>query len=244
MLIRAAQLLLEAVSLLATPREVVLTPSFDRWLEQTRASDKTAASLILKRIDRVRAGNFGSTKKLGHGVSELKIDFGPGYRLYYGESRSSDPETVVLVHGGTKRTQDDDIVKAKALWSSLQKEDFSKPVQVEVLKPTFEDFGQRFMPKPWFRDLSDDELLAVGVPEEMLVFVRDVLDGDEESLVMLADQLPDQAAEFLLERALSSQDQKTVAASTATVLAYCKLIEVRSRIQSSTRRHPSGVCSR
>jgi putative addiction module killer protein len=58
-------------------------------------------------------GNLGNTRALGTGVSELKIDFGPGYRVYYGEDG---PTIVVLLLGGDKSSQERDIEKAKAFW--------------------------------------------------------------------------------------------------------------------------------
>jgi putative addiction module killer protein len=58
-------------------------------------------------------GNLGNTRALGSGVSELKIDFGPGYRVYFGEDG---PKIVVLLLGGDKSSQERDIEKAKAFW--------------------------------------------------------------------------------------------------------------------------------
>lgn len=72
-----------------------------------------ARAIIRKRLNRVRLGNLGNTRGLGSGVSELKIDFGPGYRVYYGEDG---PKIVVLLVGGDKGSQDRDIEKAKAFW--------------------------------------------------------------------------------------------------------------------------------
>ncbi len=64
------------------------------------------------RIDRLAAGNPGDVRPVGQGVSELRIDYGPGYRVYY--MRQGDMVIVLLV-GGDKSTQDDDIAQAKRL---------------------------------------------------------------------------------------------------------------------------------
>ena len=76
------------------------------WLA---ALNKQTRARIAVRIDRLSSGNFGDAKLLGNGVWELRIDFGPGYRLYYGKvSRTS----VLLPCGGDKRTQSSDISRA------------------------------------------------------------------------------------------------------------------------------------
>lgn len=68
--------------------------------------------IILARIKRVEGGNLGDCEPVGEGVSELKIDVGPGYRVYFGQ----DGDEVVLLYGGTKKTQDKDIKTAKEYW--------------------------------------------------------------------------------------------------------------------------------
>jgi putative addiction module killer protein len=68
--------------------------------------------IILARLDRVENGNLGDCEPVGEGVSELRIDFGPGYRVYFGQ----DGDSVILLHGGTKNRQSRDIVKAKEYW--------------------------------------------------------------------------------------------------------------------------------
>ena len=68
---------------------------------------------IRSRITRIRAGNFGDCKSVGEGVSELRLDFGPGYRIYYGILRQV---IVVLLAGGEKSAQDSDIIRARKLW--------------------------------------------------------------------------------------------------------------------------------
>lgn len=68
---------------------------------------------ILNRLDRVQTGNFGDCKNLKDGIRELRIDVGPGYRLYFGE----DGDLVILLTGGTKQSQDRDVLIAKKYWS-------------------------------------------------------------------------------------------------------------------------------
>jgi putative addiction module killer protein len=84
---------------------------FTKWLEALR--DRVAFSRIAVRLDRMQAGNFGVVKALGDGVSELKIDYGPGYRVYYAMSGK---RVVLLLIGGDKSTQSRDIEEAKVYW--------------------------------------------------------------------------------------------------------------------------------
>ncbi len=83
------------------------------WLDDL--NDISGRAAILKRIDRVEEGNFGDHCGAGHGVWELRIHYGPGYRVYYGEDG---PKIVLLLCGGHKRTQGRDIRKAHKLWLS------------------------------------------------------------------------------------------------------------------------------
>jgi putative addiction module killer protein len=61
--------------------EIVKSATFDRWLRKLK--DRRAAARVLVRIDRLAAGNPGDVKPVGSGISELRIDYGPGYRVYY-----------------------------------------------------------------------------------------------------------------------------------------------------------------
>jgi putative addiction module killer protein len=94
--------------------EVRRTAIFATWLAKLR--DHTAKGRIASRISRLEHGNPGDVKPVGGGVSEMRIDHGPGYRVYF-TWRSS--VLVVLLCGGDKRTQDADIKKAKALVKEL-----------------------------------------------------------------------------------------------------------------------------
>ena len=84
---------------------------FLEWLYSPR--DKLAVYRIRARLDRVELGNFGTVKPVGEGVSELKIDHGPGYRVYYAMNGKT---VVLLLIGGDKSTQQKDIETAKAYW--------------------------------------------------------------------------------------------------------------------------------
>jgi putative addiction module killer protein len=95
--------------------EVRQTEEFSRWFAGLR--DATAKARILARIRRLSLGNPGDVKPVGAAVSELRIDYGPGYRIYYVRSGS---EIVVLVCGGNKSTQDEDIRRAKILAQELR----------------------------------------------------------------------------------------------------------------------------
>ena len=86
------------------------TDVFEDWLKNLR--DKEACTRISRRLKRIEKGNFGDHKSLGGGISELKIHYGPGYRVYYTERNGL---IVVLLAGGDKSTQERDIVKAKQL---------------------------------------------------------------------------------------------------------------------------------
>ena len=89
---------------------------FTEWLAGLR--DRQAQARIQVRLERLELGNFGDCKPVGAGVSELRIDWGPGYRVYFGR----DGQTVVIVlSGGDKRKQDADIKKAVELWQEYEK---------------------------------------------------------------------------------------------------------------------------
>ena len=85
---------------------------FAEW--QTKLAPNTEA-VILKRLARMRSGNFGDCKQIKgvRGIYELRIDYGPGYRIYYGKSGTT---VVVLLVGGCKGSQSRDIAKATRYW--------------------------------------------------------------------------------------------------------------------------------
>ncbi len=91
------------------------TGVFTAWLRGLR--DKQAKARVIVRIDRLSLGLPGDVKPVGEGVSELRIDYGPGYRVYFVRRGT---ELVVLLAGGDKRTQDRDIRVALELARSLE----------------------------------------------------------------------------------------------------------------------------
>lgn len=90
---------------------------FHEWMD--RIKDLVVRDRINVRIARMRSGNFGDSKYLKGGVHELKIDYGPGYRIYYGRDGF---EKIILLCGGDKKTQNGDIEKAKEYWQDYKKE--------------------------------------------------------------------------------------------------------------------------
>jgi putative addiction module killer protein len=90
--------------------EVRQTAVFADWFERLR--DNQAQARINVRIRRLSLGNFGDVKFLGGGIGELRVDYGPGYRVYFMRRGEA---IVILLCGGDKRTQASDILMAKAL---------------------------------------------------------------------------------------------------------------------------------
>jgi len=89
------------------------TQTFEHWLD---AQDKPVQKRVLQRVTRAQAGNFGDSKPVGEGVMEMRLDFGPGYRLYY--TRRGETVYLLLV-GGDKSTQQKDIERAKDIVREL-----------------------------------------------------------------------------------------------------------------------------
>jgi putative addiction module killer protein len=84
---------------------------FNDWLNGLK--DRRVKITVDARLTRVRNGNLGVCRSLGDGVWELKIDLGPGFRVYFGQHGDT---IVVLLHGGDKKTQNKDIETAKEYW--------------------------------------------------------------------------------------------------------------------------------
>lgn len=91
------------------------TEQFSKWLKKLK--DIKAKVAILRRIDRMSVGNFGDHKGLGENLSELRITTGAGYRIYY---TIKNGEIVILLVGGDKSTQTNDIKRAKELLEELE----------------------------------------------------------------------------------------------------------------------------
>ena len=87
---------------------------FGTWFKRINAQ---AAAKVTTALVRLEGGNTSNTKSLGRGVYELKINFGPGYRVYYGYDG---PKIVILLAGGTKKRQDKDIDAAKKRWADYK----------------------------------------------------------------------------------------------------------------------------
>ena len=94
--------------------EIRETVVFSKWLESLR--DSTARTRVQARILRLRQGNPGDVKLVGHGISEIRIDHGPGYRVYFIQTGR---DLLILLAGGDKRTQQRDIKKALELANNL-----------------------------------------------------------------------------------------------------------------------------
>lgn len=94
--------------------EIRQTEEYARWFDKLR--DRAARARVLVRIRRLSLGNPGDVAPVGEGVSELRVDYGPGYRVYFIHKGET---LIVLLAGGDKRTQQRDIEKAKELARGL-----------------------------------------------------------------------------------------------------------------------------
>jgi len=91
------------------------TQQFDRWLRNLR--DTTARAKVLVRLERLAKGNPGDVAPIGEGLSELRIDYGPGYRVYYAKRG----DEITVLNGGDKDSQAADIREAKTIARELEK---------------------------------------------------------------------------------------------------------------------------
>lgn len=94
--------------------EIRKTDHFANWLDKLR--DVRARARVQARIERLIMGNFGDSKSIGHSLSELRIDYGPDYRVYFTQRGQ---EIIILLVGGDKSTQTADIRKAQKLAEDL-----------------------------------------------------------------------------------------------------------------------------
>lgn len=96
---------------------ILETNYFSAWFEKIR--DAKGKARIAARIDSARAGNFGDYKILDDGICEMRVDFGPGYRIYYVREGL---RLYLLIAGGDKSSQKRDIDQAKKIWTMIQEE--------------------------------------------------------------------------------------------------------------------------
>lgn len=105
----------------ATPKQVVFYETqdrripFDEWLNSIR--DIRTKTVITTRVRRIKLGSLGEYKSVGKGVCELKIDYGSGYRIYFGQVGNT---IVVILCGGDKSSQSDDILIAQKYWKDYR----------------------------------------------------------------------------------------------------------------------------
>lgn len=89
---------------------------FSSWVDSLR--DQRARARIRKRLDRIELGNLGDYRSVGEGVFEFRIDYGPGYRIYFAEV---DLLIILLLCGGDKSTQNSDILQSKQFWADFKR---------------------------------------------------------------------------------------------------------------------------
>ena len=94
------------------------TDVFKKWMKKLK--DAIARAHIDRRIDRLSRGNPGDVKPIGENCSEMRIDYGPGYRVYY---KDTGREIIIILCGGDKSTQQDDIDRAKRLACEEEEDD-------------------------------------------------------------------------------------------------------------------------
>jgi putative addiction module killer protein len=103
----------------AIPKEIRMYETEDGsvpvsdWLDGLQAQDQGSYDRVINFIDRAENGNTSNFKPEGEGVTALKMDFGPGYRIYFGQDGK---ELIILLIGGDKSTQTEDIATAKKYW--------------------------------------------------------------------------------------------------------------------------------
>ena len=94
------------------------TDVFKKWMKKLK--DNIAKAHVNRRIDRLERGNPGDVEPIGEGCSEMKIDYGPGYRVYY---KDTGREITIILCGGDKSTQQNDINRAKRLAREEEEDD-------------------------------------------------------------------------------------------------------------------------
>lgn len=106
---------------------------FGKWMTRLNAQ---AAAKVTTALYRMEQGNLSNTKSVGKGVFEFKIDFGPGYRIYFGQDGDV---LIILLYGGTKKRQNDDVKHAQLLWAEYKRR---KKVKWDLNMALTKDFKQ------------------------------------------------------------------------------------------------------
>ncbi|GHT94255.1 addiction module antitoxin RelB [Spirochaetia bacterium] len=99
-------------------KKIRRSSEYKKWIKNLK--DVRARARIFTRVKRLSEGNPGDSEPAGEGISEMRIDYGPGYRVYY---KDTGKEIVLLLCGGDKRTQTRDIARAKDIFKSYKPED-------------------------------------------------------------------------------------------------------------------------
>ncbi|MFM7575940.1 MAG: type II toxin-antitoxin system RelE/ParE family toxin [Microcystaceae cyanobacterium] len=101
--------------------QIITTDKFEKWLRSI--VDIRSRRKITLRIQRLKLGNFGDYKSVGKEVYELRIHFGPGYRVYFAKKGEL---FVILLVGGDKNSQSKDIIQSQLLWQEIKNDNFEK----------------------------------------------------------------------------------------------------------------------
>lgn len=95
--------------------QIITTEEFEKWLRSV--ADIRSRRRIILRIQRLKLGNFGDYKSVGKGIYELRIHFGPGYRVYFAKKGEL---IVIILLGGDKSSQSKDINKSQQMWQEIK----------------------------------------------------------------------------------------------------------------------------
>jgi putative addiction module killer protein len=101
--------------------QIITTDKFEKWLRSI--VDIRSRRKITLRIQRLKLGNFGDYKSVGKEIYELRIHFGPGYRVYFAKKQEL---FVILLVGGDKSSQSKDITQSQLLWQEIKNDNFEK----------------------------------------------------------------------------------------------------------------------
>ena len=101
--------------------QIITTDKFEKWLRSI--VDIRSRRKITLRIQRLKLGNFGDYKSVGKEIYELRIHFGPGYRVYFAKKEEI---FVILLVGGDKSSQSKDISQSQLLWQEIKNDNFEK----------------------------------------------------------------------------------------------------------------------